>query len=123
MRVCGRDTTGAMDCIFCKIVAGEIPAKKLYEDERVFAFADISPQAPVHVLIVPRRHIASLAQVSREDAGLIGHLHIVASELAAQLGLSNGYRTVINIGPDGGQAVDHLHVHLLGGRPMHWPPG
>ncbi|MGC8548821.1 MAG: histidine triad nucleotide-binding protein [Acidobacteriaceae bacterium] len=112
-----------MDCIFCKIVAGEIPANKLYEDEQVMAFADVNPQAPVHALIVPKRHIVSLAHVLREDAGLLGHLHAVASELAAKQELTNGYRTVINTGPDGGQTVDHLHIHLLGGRPMHWPPG
>jgi histidine triad (HIT) family protein len=112
-----------MDCIFCKIVAGEIPAKKLYEDEQVMAFADVNPQAPVHALIVPKRHIVSLGHVSRENAGLLGHLHAVASELAAKHALTNGYRTVINTGPDGGQTVGHLHVHLLGGRPMHWPPG
>ncbi len=112
-----------MDCIFCKIVAGEIPAKKLYEDEQVMAFADVNPQTPVHALIVPKRHIVSLAHTSREDAGLLGHLHAVASELAAKHELTSGYRTVINTGPDGGQTVGHLHVHLLGGRPMHWPPG
>lgn len=112
-----------MDCIFCKIAAGQIPSKRLYEDDQVFAFADINPQAPVHALIVPKRHIASLAHASREDAPLLGHLHAVAAELAAQQGLSQGFRTVINIGADGGQTVDHLHVHLLGGRAMHWPPG
>jgi histidine triad (HIT) family protein len=112
-----------MDCIFCKIVAGQIPAKKLFEDEQVYAFADITPQAPVHALIVPKRHIRSLAQATREDALLLGHLMATATELAAEHGLSKGFRTVINIGPEGGQTVEHLHVHLLGGRQMHWPPG
>jgi histidine triad (HIT) family protein len=121
-----RDTTSAMsvpDCLFCKIVAGEIPAKKLYEDEHAIAFTDINPQAPVHVLIVPRRHISSHAQATRSDASLLGHMLNVASEIAQQQGLGRGYRTVINTGPDGGQTVDHLHMHLLGGRAMHWPPG
>lgn len=114
-----------MDCIFCKIAAGEIPAKKLYEDEHALAFADINPQAPVHVLIIPKRHISSLAEVDSTDADkfLIGHLHIVARQLARQQTLSKGYRITINTGPDGGQTVDHLHLHLLGGRQMHWPPG
>jgi histidine triad (HIT) family protein len=112
-----------MDCLFCKIVAGEIPSKKLYEDDQVIVIADINPQAPVHALIVPKRHIASLAQASREDASLLGHLHAVAAELACQQHLAYGFRTVINVGRDGGQTVDHLHVHLLGGREMHWPPG
>jgi histidine triad (HIT) family protein len=113
------------DCIFCKIAAGEIPAKKLYEDEQAVAFADIDPKAPVHNLIIPRRHIASLAEVgaSEEEKTLVGHLLNIANQLARQQKLSKGYRVVVNIGPDGGQAVDHLHLHLLGGRPMHWPPG
>jgi len=114
-----------MDCIFCKIVAGEIPAKKLYEDEYAIAFADINPQAPVHILIIPKQHIASLAQLgtSEQEINLVGHLHSVAGQLARQQNLDKGYRIVINTGPDGGQTVDHLHLHLLGGRQMHWPPG
>jgi histidine triad (HIT) family protein len=114
-----------MDCIFCKIAAGEIPAKKLYEDEHAVAFADINPKAPVHTLIIPRQHIASLAEVgaSEQEKRLVGHLHGIANQLALQQNLENGYRIVINIGPDGGQTVDHLHLHLLGGRAMHWPPG
>ena len=113
------------DCIFCKIAAGEIPAKKLYEDDRAVAIADIEPRAPVHVLVIPKRHIASLAEVgaSDEEKLLAGHLLGVANQLAREQGLSKGYRVVINTGPDGGQTVDHLHVHLLGGRAMHWPPG
>jgi histidine triad (HIT) family protein len=112
-----------MDCLFCKIVAGTIPAKRLYEDEQVLAFADISPQAPVHLLVIPKRHIASVAHTAPEDAALLGHLLSTAAELARSQGLDGGYRLVINTGPNGGQTVDHLHVHLLGGRPMHWPPG
>jgi histidine triad (HIT) family protein len=112
-----------MDCIFCKIISGAIPSKKVYEDDLAYVFADINPQAPVHVLIVPKKHIESLAQASAADAPLIGHLHAVASQLAAEHNLKAGYRTVINTGSDGGQTVSHLHIHLLGGRPMHWPPG
>lgn len=113
------------DCIFCKIAGGEIPVKKLYEDERAVAIADINPQAPIHVLIVPREHIVSLAEVSSSDQEktLVGHLHGIANQLARQHDLNRGYRIVINTGPDGGQTVSHLHVHLLGGRQMHWPPG
>jgi histidine triad (HIT) family protein len=112
-----------MDCIFCKIVAGTIPSKKLYEDELAYAFPDINPQAPVHALIVPKKHAASLADVDANDAAALGHLLDVARKLAKEQGLENGYRVVINTGPDGGQTVDHLHLHLLGGRAMHWPPG
>ncbi|MGB7190680.1 MAG: histidine triad nucleotide-binding protein [Acidobacteriaceae bacterium] len=113
------------DCIFCKIAAGEIPAKKLYEDEQAIAIADIDPKAPVHVLILPKQHIASLAELgaSEPEKTLVGHLLGIASQLAREQGLSKGYRIVVNIGPDGGQTVDHLHVHLLGGRAMDWPPG
>ncbi len=114
-----------MDCIFCKIAAGEIPAQKIYEDEHAVAFADINPKAPTHTLIIPKRHIASLAEVgnSEPEKILVGHLHSVASQLAQQQNLDKGYRIVINTGPDGGQTVDHLHLHLMGGRQMHWPPG
>jgi histidine triad (HIT) family protein len=113
------------DCIFCKIAAGAIPAKKLYEDEQILAFADVNPQAPVHALIIPKKHIGSLAEVGtgEQEKTLVGHLHGVANQLARQLGLGKGYRIVINIGPEGGQTVSHLHLHLLGGRQMHWPPG
>lgn len=114
-----------MDCIFCKIAAGEIPSKKLYEDDQALAFADLNPQAPVHVLIIPRQHIASLAEVgaSEQEKTLVGHLHGIANQLARQQHLGKGYRIVVNIGPEGGQTVSHLHLHLLGGRQMHWPPG
>ena len=112
-----------MSCLFCRIVEGSIPSTAVYQDEDCYAFADIHPQAPVHVLIVPRRHIVSLAHSTAEDRALIGHLHWAAAEIAREKGLAKGYRIVINIGEDGGQTVDHLHLHLLGGRAMHWPPG
>lgn len=112
-----------MDCLFCKIVSGAIPSTKVYEDDLAYAFADIDPKAPVHILVVPKKHLASLNESSTEDKALVGHLHWVAKEIAAQKNLSNGFRTVVNTGDDGGQTVPHLHVHLLGGRSMHWPPG
>jgi histidine triad (HIT) family protein len=110
-------------CLFCKIVSGDIPAKRLYEDDRVLAFPDINPQAPVHILIIPKQHLASHAHATPEDAAMLGHLISAAGEIARAQNLANGYRLVINTGPDGGQTVDHLHIHLLGGRPMAWPPG
>jgi histidine triad (HIT) family protein len=112
-----------MDCLFCKIIAGTIPSSKVYEDDQTFAFADINPQAPTHVLVVPRKHIASLDHASADDIHVLGHLHVVAAEIARTKGLAEGYRTVINTGADAGQTVDHLHVHLLGGRALSWPPG
>jgi len=115
------DTT--LDCLFCKIVAGIIPAKRLYEDDEVLAFPDINPQAPTHILIVPKNHVASLAHCQSADTTTLGYLLHIAADVARQQSLTNGYRLVINTGPDGGQTVDHLHIHLLGGRPLHWPPG
>jgi histidine triad (HIT) family protein len=112
-----------MACLFCSILDGSIPSTRVYEDEHCIAFADIHPQAPVHVLVVPRKHIASLAEGVAEDITLFGHLVGAVTEIARQKGLTNGYRTVINTGDDGGQTVAHLHLHLLGGRAMHWPPG
>ncbi|GGH02052.1 histidine triad nucleotide-binding protein [Silvibacterium dinghuense] len=112
-----------MDCIFCKIAAGEIPSKQLYSDETVYAFADIDPKAPFHALIIPREHIGSLAEAAGHHKAVLGHMHVTAAGLAREHGLDNGYRVVINTGPDGGQTVSHLHLHLLGGRPMAWPPG
>jgi diadenosine tetraphosphate (Ap4A) HIT family hydrolase len=113
------------DCIFCKIANGEIPSETVYEDEEIVAFKDLEPQAPVHVLVVPKKHIASLDEVteSDEDKELIGHLVSKVHLIAAKLGLSNGYRLVVNTGEDGMQTVQHLHFHLLGGRRMTWPPG
>lgn len=112
-----------MSCLFCKIIDGTIPSATVYQDELCYAFSDIHPQAPVHVLIVPRVHIASLAATDDAQSGLLGHLLRAAAGIAAQKDLRNGYRVVVNTGSDGGQTVDHLHVHLLGSRPMSWPPG
>ncbi len=109
--------------IFERIMAGEIPAKLVHEDTRCIAFHDIDPKAPVHLLIVPRKVIPRIAEAQDEDAELVGHLLIVARGLARTLGLANGFRIVINNGPDGGESVPHLHVHLLGGRALSWPPG
>ena len=109
--------------IFQKIIDRQIPADIVFEDDQCLAFRDIHPQAPTHVLIIPRKPIPSLAQATDEDRALLGHLLLVARNLAVQLQVPNGYRTVINCGPDGGQSVDHLHIHLLGGRPLSWPPG
>jgi histidine triad (HIT) family protein len=109
--------------IFRKIIDREIPADIVFEDDRCLAFRDVSPQAPVHVLVIPKQEIASLAQIGDADAPLMGHLLVVVRDLAESLGLTNGYRVVINAGPDGGQSVDHLHFHLLGQRQLSWPPG
>ena len=112
------------DCLFCKIVAGEIPSSKVYEDDVCFAFNDISPQAPTHILIVPRQHVDSLDKASDPDKQLIGHLMLTAAEIAREKGFADdGYRVVVNTNADGGQTVFHLHVHLLGGRPFIFPPG
>ena len=111
-------------CLFCKIVAGEIPSGKVYEDEICIAFNDISPQAPTHVLIVPREHFASLDKAGEKQKETLGHLLLTAAEIAREKGFAeNGYRTVINTNADGGQTVFHLHIHLLGGRPFVFPPG
>jgi histidine triad (HIT) family protein len=111
------------DCLFCKIIAGEIPSKKVHEDEHTYAFEDLDPKAPTHVLVVPKKHIRGLKEVSEEDAEIIGRCHLAAAQIARQRGIEDGYRTVLNVGPKSGQSVFHLHVHLLGGRAMHWPPG
>jgi histidine triad (HIT) family protein len=111
------------DCLFCKIVEGKIPAKRVVEDELCLCFADINPQAPTHLLLVPKEHIASTAYAEGEHTALLGHLVAMAAQVARTAGLEHGYRIVINTGPDGGQTVDHLHLHLLGGRHMTWPPG
>ncbi len=109
--------------IFRKIIDREIPADIVYEDDMCLAFRDIAPQAPTHVLVIPKKDIPSLDALADEDKLLIGHMMYVIRDLARQLGLAGGYRVVNNCGPDGGQAVDHLHFHLLGGRAMEWPPG
>ncbi len=111
------------DCLFCDIIAGKIPASKVYEDERTFAFNDINPQAPTHVLIIPKRHIPGLKEAQAQDAEIIGYCHLVAAKIAREFGIEDGYRTVFNVGPKAGQSVFHLHLHLLGGRPLVWPPG
>jgi histidine triad (HIT) family protein len=111
-----------MNCLFCRIVAGEIPAKKIFEDNDSIAFEDIHPQAPTHFLVIPKNHIDSLAHASDTDKEMLGHLTLVATELAKK-SLSKGFRIVINTGEEGGQTVDHVHLHVLGGRAMHWPPG
>ncbi len=112
------------NCLFCKIASGEISAEIVFTDEQVVAFKDIDPQAPVHILIIPRKHIASMNDIVVTDNVLIGHMHMVAQQLAEQLGIADaGYRLINNCNDDGGQAIDHLHYHLLGGRRMTWPPG
>lgn len=111
------------DCLFCKIAEGEIPSKKVYEDDEFFAFHDISPQAPTHVLVIPRRHIASLDEVGEDDQALLGRLLLLCQRLARESGIAGGYRVVNNCGASAGQSVFHVHFHLLGGRPMGWPPG
>ncbi len=112
------------DCLFCKIRDGKIPSKPVFEDELAFAFRDINPQAPTHILVVPRKHIASLNELAEDDAALIGHLHLVAQNLAKSEGIADsGYRVLFNTNKDAGQTVWHIHLHLLGGRAMAWPPG
>ena len=112
----------ADSCLFCRIVRGEVPAKKVHESDRYVAFRDINPQAPVHVVVIPREHVASLAEA--RDAGLVGGMALVAAEVARAEGIEGrGYRTVINTNADAGQTVFHIHLHLLGGRHLGWPPG
>ena len=113
-----------MSCLFCRIASGELPATLIHQDDTLVAFHDIHPQAPVHVLIVPRRHIATLNEISAEDDELVGAMLRRASVIARDLGIATrGYRTVFNCNREAGQTVFHLHLHVLGGRPMHWPPG
>jgi histidine triad (HIT) family protein len=112
------------ECIFCKIVAGELPATVVRQDEHTLAFRDINPQAPTHVLVVPKRHIPAVDALEEGDAELVGRLVLAAKEVARQEGISGaGYRLVFNNGPAAGQSVDHIHLHVLGGRQLHWPPG
>lgn len=112
------------NCIFCKIISGEIPCTKVYEDDMVLSFKDINPEAPVHVLIIPKKHISTLNEITEEDSKLISHILLVAKKIAKELGVSEtGYRVVSNCGEDGGQTVQHIHFHLLGGRSLQWPPG
>ena len=111
------------DCLFCKIRDGQIPAKIVAENAHAIAFRDVGPQAPTHVLVIPRKHIASLNDATADDAQLLGELHLLAQKVARDEGLTGGYRSVFNTGPDAGQSVHHLHLHLLGGRALTWPPG
>ena len=113
-----------MDCLFCSIIKGEIPSTKIYEDDLVYVFADIAPQAPVHMVMVPKAHIPSANELTEENAAVVGHIFAVAAKLAKEQGFAeNGYRIVNNCGEDGGQTVGHLHFHLLAGRNLGWPPG
>lgn len=113
----------ADDCIFCQIAGGKIPARVVFQDEDVMVFRDLTPKAPSHLLVIPKRHISSLAETDDADSGLLGKLLHRAVETARQEGLDQGFRTVINTGPEGGQTVGHLHLHVIGGRQMTWPPG
>jgi len=112
------------NCLFCKIAAGQIPSKIVYQDQDVVAFEDINPQAPHHVLVIPRRHIPSMSDLTLEDGPLLAHLFMTAAKLARDMGIAeSGYRFLTNIGPNAGQSIFHLHFHLLGGRRLGWPPG
>jgi len=112
-----------MDCLFCKIAAGDIPSEKVYEDDKVLVFRDIQPQAPTHLLAIPKTHIESPADITGENSGYVAHLFEVIARVAAEQGLEKGFRVVSNCGEDGQQSVPHLHFHILGGRQMAWPPG
>ena len=112
-----------MDCLFCKIISGEIPSNKVYEDDRVIAFHDIDMKAPVHYLVIPKAHIESAAKVTSENEAVIGHIFSVIAKTANELGLTGGYRIVSNCGKDAQQSVGHIHFHVLGGRALAWPPG
>ncbi len=113
-----------MDCLFCKIIAGEIPSTKVYENDKVYAFRDINPEAPVHVLIVPKEHISSANELTEKNGAVVADVFLAAKEIAAAEGIAEGgYRIVNNCGEDGGQTVKHLHFHMLGGRSLAWPPG
>jgi len=112
------------ECLFCRIVAGEVPSDRVLEDERIVAFRDVAPRAPTHILLVPREHIPSVRELTEDDGALLGHLFVSAQALAVREGIADaGYRLVANVGAWGGQSVAHLHLHLLGGRAMMWPPG
>jgi histidine triad (HIT) family protein len=110
-------------CLFCKIIKGDIPSDKLYEDDDVFAFRDISPQAPVHFLVIPKKHLSGPAAVAAADEGLIGKMMRVGAQIAGQEGVGDAFRVVFNNGAGAGQTVFHIHMHILGGRPLNWPPG
>lgn len=111
------------DCIFCKIIKGEIPSKKIFEDESVFVFEDIEPTAPIHYLVIPKEHISKLDDINEENSAVIAHIYEVIAKLAKQLDLKDGYRVVTNCGEQAGQSVFHIHFHMLAGRPFAWPAG
>lgn len=111
------------DCLFCRIVAGEIPADVVHADDDLIAFRDVAPKAPVHVLVIPRKHVASLADAGEEDGALLGRLLAATSDVARELGVGDAFRVAVNSGAGAGQSVFHLHLHVLGGRPFDWPPG
>ncbi|MBO5448768.1 MAG: histidine triad nucleotide-binding protein [Ruminococcus sp.] len=111
------------DCLFCKIIAGEIPSEKVYEDETVYVFKDIAPTAPTHLLVIPKEHISRLDEINEENSGVISHIYEVISKLAKDMGLTNGFRVVSNCGESAGQSVFHIHFHLLAGRDFGWPAG
>jgi histidine triad (HIT) family protein len=114
----------AADCLFCRIVAGDIPSTRVHEDDEIIAFRDIAPRAPTHILVIPRRHIASAADLTEADGPMLGRLFAATAQIARDQGITEGgYRIVTNVGTWGGQTVDHLHLHLMGGRPFVWPPG
>lgn len=112
-----------MDCLFCKIAAGEIPSKKLFEDDELLAFYDLSPQAPIHFLVIPKAHIASANDITAQNSAIVARVYEVVAALAKELNLAGGYRVVTNCGEHGGQTVNHLHFHVLAGRSLAWPPG
>jgi histidine triad (HIT) family protein len=116
-------THGDAECLFCRIAAGEIPSDRVFEDDEIVAFRDIDPQAPTHVLVIPRRHIRDAHSLVDTDVSTLGAMFAAARRIADAEGLDRGYRLVTNVGAEAGQSVFHLHLHLLGGRPMHWPPG
>jgi|SRR5579872_1650930 len=111
------------DCLFCKIIAGQIPSKKVFEDENFFAFEDIAPHAPTHILIIPKQHIRGLKEAESSHISLLGGMQLLAAKIAKERNIEDGYRTVFNVGPRSGQSVFHIHLHLLGGRDLKWPPG
>ena len=111
------------DCLFCKIIAGEIPSKKIYEDDTVYVFEDIAPTAPIHYLCIPKQHISKLDEITEENSGVIAHIYEVIAKLAKELDLKDGFRVVTNCGEQAGQSVFHIHFHLLAGRPFAWPAG
>ena len=112
-----------MDCLFCKIINGDIPCSKIYEDDIVLAFNDIDPQAPTHFLVIPKKHIKSVDEINGANSAIVAHIFEIIAKLAKELDLANGYRVVTNCGEDGGQSVGHLHFHILGKRSLKWPPG